>query len=645
MNRILLLEDDVSLIDGLVYSLKKNEFDVEVARTVCEAKQYLSELDRYDLLILDVTLPDGTGFDVCERVRKENQQIPIIFLTASDEEVSIIRGLDSGGDDYITKPFKLGELYSRIRALLRRAGVSKSEKNTSMECGDITIDLLGSRATLKGKALDLTSAEYRLLCLLVRNANRVVTRDIILNELWDDTGNFVDDNTLSVYVRRLREKVETNPSHPEHLITIRGFGYQWKEMCIRDSYMSLYQDRQIKGFLLFLTLFALLFVGTATVLTIYQVNDAEVLWLKHDEAVSSSLLEQGVPKEVVAVAFTNTDISDDGRSLLAAAGLGKQSESSMRPYFNQFQRSAFCTMLCTVLFFLFVLAIGIFIFFWKRKRLYQQADKILLNYINGDYSCHLPQNYEGAIYQVFSSIEQLATMLQSKNETERKAKEFLKDTISDISHQLKTPLAALTMYQEIIESEPENAETVKQFAAKMGISLKRMEQLILSMLKITRLDTGNIIFEKKSCRVSELIAHSVNDLTTRAKSESKQIQIDGDGEQQLICDMEWTGEAIGNIVKNALDHTQAGGIVRITWERTPAMFRIFISDNGNGIVPEDIYHIFKRFYRSKHSLDTQGIGLGLPLAKSIIEGQNGVISVQSEVGKGTLFTLSFLTDL
>ena len=302
--------------------------------------------------------------------------------------------------------------------------------------------------------------------------------------------------------------------------------------------MSLYQDRQIKGFLLFLTLFALLFVGTATVLTIYQMNDAEVLWLKHDEAVSSSLLEQGVPKEVVAVAFTNTDISDDGRSLLAAAGLGKQSESSMRPYFNQFQRSAFCTMLCTVLFFLFVLAVGIFVFFWKRKRLYQQADKILLNYINGDYSCHLPQNYEGAIYQVFSSIEQLATMLQSKNETERKAKEFLKDTISDISHQLKTPLAALTMYQEIIESEPENAETVKQFAAKMGIS-----------------------------------------------------------------------------------------------------------DNGNGIVPEDIYHIFKRFYRSKHSLDTQGIGLGLPLAKSIIEGQNGVISVQSEVGKGTLFTLSFLTDL
>lgn len=232
MSKILLLEDDISLVDGLKYSLKKNGFDVEVARTVCEAIKYLAEISKYDLLILDVTLPDGTGFEVCEKVRKQNQQIPIIFLTASDEEVNIIRGLDSGGDDYVTKPFKLGELCSRIRALLRRAGVSNVEKSVSIECGDITIDLLGNRVSMKDRILDLTSAKYRLLCLLVRNANRVITRDIILNELWDDTGNFVDDNTLSVYVRRLREKVEADPSHPEHLITVRGFGYQWKEVSV-----------------------------------------------------------------------------------------------------------------------------------------------------------------------------------------------------------------------------------------------------------------------------------------------------------------------------------------------------------------------------------------------------------------------------
>lgn len=274
MQKILLLEDDISLVDGLEYSLKKNGFEIELARTVGEALSYLQEINRFDLLLLDVTLPDGTGFEVCENVRKQGSHVPIIFLTASDEEVNIIRGLDSGGDDYITKPFRLGELCSRIRALLRRAGVSglqdadknanaganektdgnanknvdgraneKTDGNTDknvngkadeeaniIECGDITIDLLGSRVSLNGRALDLTSAEYRLICLLVQNAGRILTRDTILNKLWDDAGSFVGDNTLSVYVRRLREKVEADPSRPGHLITVRGFGYQWKEV-------------------------------------------------------------------------------------------------------------------------------------------------------------------------------------------------------------------------------------------------------------------------------------------------------------------------------------------------------------------------------------------------------------------------------
>ncbi|MDE5778537.1 MAG: response regulator transcription factor [Lachnospiraceae bacterium] len=228
-NKILLLEDDVSLIDGLKYSLKKNGFDVEFVCSVHEALACLTEIDKYDMLILDVTLPDGTGFEVCEKVRGYGNQIPIIFLTASDEEVSIIRGLDCGGDDYITKPFKLGELCSRIRALLRRAGLSNQE-TTTIECGDIKIDLLGSRVLLKGKMLELTAAEYRLVCLLVRNANRIITREVILDELWDSIGDYVDNNTLSVYVRRLREKIEIDPSHPEHLLTVRGFGYQWKEV-------------------------------------------------------------------------------------------------------------------------------------------------------------------------------------------------------------------------------------------------------------------------------------------------------------------------------------------------------------------------------------------------------------------------------
>lgn len=232
-SRILLLEDDISLADGLCYSLEKNEYMVETAESVQEAKELLLR-SQYDLLLLDVTLPDGTGFEVCEAVRGQGNQVPIIFLTASDEEMNVIRGLDSGGDDYIGKPFKLGELLSRIRALLRRAGVTREEdvltRQRSLVCGDIEIDLAGSRVFLQGKKLELTQVEYRLLCLLVRSCGRVVTREIIFEELWDNSGNFVDDNTLSVYIRRLREKVETDPSRPEHLITARGFGYCWQEV-------------------------------------------------------------------------------------------------------------------------------------------------------------------------------------------------------------------------------------------------------------------------------------------------------------------------------------------------------------------------------------------------------------------------------
>lgn len=230
MSKILLLEDDISLIDGLQYSLEKNGFELSIVRTVREALAKIEAGEYFDLLLLDVTLPDGTGFEVCERVRATGSQIPIIFLTAADEETSVIRGLDSGGDDYITKPFKLGELCSRIRVQLRRTGQTQRIAGDVLHSGSLTIELAGCRVTRDGKTLELTSAEYRLLCLLMKNANRIMTRQVILDALWDGNGDFVDDNTLSVYIRRLREKVEENPSNPQYLQTVRGFGYWWNEV-------------------------------------------------------------------------------------------------------------------------------------------------------------------------------------------------------------------------------------------------------------------------------------------------------------------------------------------------------------------------------------------------------------------------------
>lgn len=224
MHSILLVEDDLSLIDGLEFSLRKNGFRVDVARTVKEALS-LIQGHSYDLLVLDLTLPDGSGFEICQKVR-QTSSVPIIFLTAADEEVNIVMGLDMGGDDYITKPFKLNEFIARINALLRRAKLSEGAQ-TELNSNGITVRLLENRVWKNNREVELTAAEYRLLCLLMRNPNKVLTREVILDRLWDNSGSFIDNNTLSVYVRRLREKIEDNPEKPELLLTVRRLGYKW----------------------------------------------------------------------------------------------------------------------------------------------------------------------------------------------------------------------------------------------------------------------------------------------------------------------------------------------------------------------------------------------------------------------------------
>ena len=224
MSNILLLEDDLSLINGLSFALKKQGFELAVARTFKEADSLWID-GKYDLLILDVSLPDGTGFEFCKKVRQVSK-VPIIFLTAADEEVDIIMGLDIGGDDYITKPFKLGVLVSRVNALLRRAK-DFSSADTQLESNGMKVLLLQGQAFKNGKLLDLTAAEYKLLCLFMRNPNIVLTKTQILDKLWDCDGNYIDSSTLTVYMRRLRMKIEDNPSEPQMLLTVRGMGYKW----------------------------------------------------------------------------------------------------------------------------------------------------------------------------------------------------------------------------------------------------------------------------------------------------------------------------------------------------------------------------------------------------------------------------------
>lgn len=218
------MEDDLSLVNGLSFAFKKWGFSLDVARTLLEAER-LWEDGTYDLLVLDVALPDGSGFAFCKKVRRVSK-VPIIFLTASDEEMNIIMGLDIGGDDYITKPFKLGVLESRINALLRRAN-DFGAADTELVSNNIRICLLKGQAFKNGELVDLTAAEYRLLCLFMQNPNVVLPRERILEKLWDCEGSFIDSGSLTVYMRRLRMKVEDDPGEPRMLLTVRGMGYKW----------------------------------------------------------------------------------------------------------------------------------------------------------------------------------------------------------------------------------------------------------------------------------------------------------------------------------------------------------------------------------------------------------------------------------
>ena len=221
MKQLFLLEDDLSLINGLSFAVKKQGYEIVIARTTLEADELWAD-GKYDLVILDVSLPDGSGFDFCRKIR-QTSKVPIMFLTAADEETDIIMGLDIGGDDYMTKPFKLAVFLSRVNALLRRSenfGTTVTELNS----GGICIRLLKGEVYKRG---ELTASEYKLLCLFMENPDRILSQEQILGRLWDCNESYIDGNSLTVYIRRLRTKIEDNPGEPKRIVTVRGMGYKW----------------------------------------------------------------------------------------------------------------------------------------------------------------------------------------------------------------------------------------------------------------------------------------------------------------------------------------------------------------------------------------------------------------------------------
>lgn len=217
MNRILLVEDDVFLRDGMTALFEKAGYSAFSAASEKEALFMLGK-GKYDVIALDVMLPDGNGLDICRELRRNGDATPVVFITACDDENDIIAGLDAGADDYITKPFGTGELLARVRSLLRRAG------KITMDKGDISLNAETMTVTKNGENTFVTPTEFQILVKLMRSGGAIVTRSSLLAGIWDSDGNYIDDNTLSVHISRIREKIGAG-----HIVTVRGIGYRWSD--------------------------------------------------------------------------------------------------------------------------------------------------------------------------------------------------------------------------------------------------------------------------------------------------------------------------------------------------------------------------------------------------------------------------------
>ena len=425
-------------------------------------------------------------------------------------------------------------------------------------------------------------------------------------------------------------------------------------------------------------------VGMVAALLMIRAQESRIkgLFLAHDTAITASLLEMGLEEQTVAetMAKVYTDEGETlktartavaqgedgpseaarqgdraaagampgksaeaweaGRILLGRIGLSEDTDIRLIPCLHGFCAGGRRAVIATLALFLAAFAFCVFRYLGRQDRIYREAIAAIENCGEDDFFLRLPERCDGTLYQLFSRINFMAGMLQTRQEAENRAKEFLKRAVADISHQLKTPLAALSLYQEIIQNEPEASQTVALFAEKSGRTLCRMEGLVKTLLKLARLDAGSVVFHKRMIAVGELALEAAGEFTDRAKKEGKEFHLSGTQDAQIFCDPNWTREALANLIKNALDHTGERDRICIAWEQTPLMTRVTVADTGEGIAPEDIHHIFKRFYKSEENKDGQAVGLGLSLVKSIAESQGGTVCAQSEVGQGTTFFLA-----
>ena len=405
-------------------------------------------------------------------------------------------------------------------------------------------------------------------------------------------------------------------------------------------------NEEIRALTIKIILVQILFIALTAFAFHTEVKVLNAESIKQNVAIAGAILQKYPELEEEIVSNFTKGYNGNyeyGKGILKKYSYDDSLMISKNPIISEFyQGTLFKIILLIIIGFIFIYGIIIkdFIMVFKKIRAFSQAAEAV---IEGDYDIHFNENKEGEFYIFAHQFNMMVQRLKNSIEMLKQEKVFLKDSIADISHQLKTPISSLVMFNEILLSDDNmNLNERNQFVNMSKEQLERMEWLTKNLLKMARLDAGVIEFNKESIPIIHTIDKALCGVEMKAKMKNQGIELKGIGEGYLKHDSEWTAEALSNIIKNAIEHTALGGKIIIHWEETPLSIQICIKDNGPGISKEEIGKVFKRFYKGKNSTNPSSVGIGLSLAKLIIESQKGSISVKSEEGLGTEFNITFL---